>query len=151
MNDSATPTNTAELTAEIVSAYVSNNRIAPSELGSLIRAVANQLTAVGAEPEQLAEEAPQPAVPVRRSVQPNQLICLLCGKPQKMLKRHLAHGLTTAQCSERFGLKHDYLMAAPNYVQQRRELALRIGLGGLKQAMPRRRSTAGRKAKKPGS
>jgi predicted transcriptional regulator len=58
MNDSATSTNTAELTAEIVSAYVSNNRIAPSELGSPIRAVANQLTAVGAEPEQPAEEAP---------------------------------------------------------------------------------------------
>jgi predicted transcriptional regulator len=78
---------------------------------------------------------------------------LLCGKPQKMLKRHLAvqHGLTPAQYRERFGLKPDYPMAAPNYVQQRRELALRIGLGGLKKAMPRRRSTAGRKAKKPGS
>jgi predicted transcriptional regulator len=144
VNDGATTANTAELTAEIVSAYVSNNRIALSELGSLIRAVANQLTTVGAPPEQAAEEKSEPAVSVRRSIRPDHLVCLICGKPQKMLKRHLVvqHDLTPAQYRERFGLKPDYPMAAPNYVQQRREVALRTALGKPKKPPPPRRSTA---------
>jgi predicted transcriptional regulator len=153
VSDNDAPANTAELTAAIISAYVSNNRIAVSDSAPLITSVASQLAKVGAKPELPAAEKPEPAVSVRRSIQPNHLICLVCGKPQKMLKRHLAvqHDLTPAQYRERFGLKPDYPMGAPNYVQQRRELALRIGLGGSKKAMPRRRSTAGRKAKQPGS
>jgi predicted transcriptional regulator len=127
------PTSIATLTAEIVSAYVSNNQIASSELGGLISAVAGQLGKIGAEPEQPAEEKPAPAVSVRRSVRPDHLVCLVCGKPKKTLKRHLAvrHDLSPAEYRERFGLKPDYPMTAPKYAQQRREVALATGLGRL--------------------
>jgi predicted transcriptional regulator len=121
----------AEVTAEIVSAYVSNNKIAPTDLPTLISTVGHEMVKIGNPVELPAEEKTEPAVSVRRSIQPNHLICLLCGKPQKILKRHIAvqHDLTPAQYRERFGLKPDYPMTAPNYVQQRREIALRIGLG----------------------
>ena len=131
MTDYSEPNGVAELTARIVSAYVSNNAIAQSELPELITTVAGRLRKVGAEPEQPVEERRQPAVSVRQSIRPDHLVCLFCGKPQKMLKRHLAvkHGLTPAQYRERFDLKPDYPMAAPNYARQRREFALRTGLG----------------------
>ena len=151
MNETSEPTSVAALTAEIVSAYVSNNQIAPSELAALITTVAGQLSRVGAEPEQPAEEKPGPAVSVRRSIRPDHLVCLVCGKLQKMLKRHLAvqHELTPAEYRERFGLKPDYPMAAPNYVQQRREVALATGLGRPKKPARRaRKSTARPKAPK---
>jgi predicted transcriptional regulator len=103
-NDVEPLSNLAQLTVEIVSAYVSNNEIAPFELGGLITTVAGQLSKVGAEPDQPASEKPEPAVSVRRSIRPDHLICLVCGKPQKMLKRHLAirHELTPAGYRERF-------------------------------------------------
>ena len=131
MNVTSEPANVAALTAEIVSAYVSNNKIAPSELAGLITTVAGQLRKVGAEPDQPAEEKLEPVVSVRRSIRPDHLVCLICGKPQKVLKRHLAvrHELTPAGYRERFGLKADYPMTAPNYAQQRREVALASGLG----------------------
>ena len=148
MNDTSDePTSIATLTAEIVSAYVSKNQIASSELGGLISAVAGQLGKIGAEPEQPAEEKPAPAVSVRRSVRPDHLLCLVCGKPHKMLKRHLAvrHEMTPAEYRERLGLKPDYPMTAPNYAKQRREVALATGLGRLES--PARR---GKKAR-PGA
>jgi predicted transcriptional regulator len=88
---------------------------------------------------------------VRRSVQPDHLVCLICGRKQKLLKRRLAveHELTPNQYRERFDLKPDYPMAAPNYAQQRRELALSIGLGRPKKPARRaRKSTARPKARK---
>ena len=90
------PSSLPQLTAEIVSAYVSNNQIAPSEVAGLISAVAVQLSRVGTKPERRAEEKPAPAVPIRRSIRRDHLVCLICGKPQKVLKRHLAvqHDLT---------------------------------------------------------
>jgi MucR family transcriptional regulator, transcriptional regulator of exopolysaccharide biosynthesis len=136
VTDDAEPSSSlAQLTVEIVSAYVSNNQIASSELAALISAVAGQLSKVGAEPEPPAEEKPAPAVSVRRSIRPDHLVCLVCSKPQKMLKRHLAvrHDLSPAGYRERFGLKPDYPMTAPNYAQQRREVALATGLGRLKE------------------
>ena len=152
MRDSATtPAKTAELTAEIVSAYVSNNRTAPSDVAALITAVAGQLSRIGTEPAPAEVEKSEPAVPVRRSIQRDHLLCLVCGKPQKVLKRHLAvqHDLTPEQYRERFRLKPDYPMAAPNYAQQRRELALSIGLGRPKKPARRpRKSTAEPKASK---
>jgi predicted transcriptional regulator len=150
--ESSEPATLAEVTAEIVSAYVSNNKIAPTDLAMLISTVARELVKVGTPVELPAGEKPGPAVSVRRSIQPNHLICLVCGKPQKVLKRHLAvqHDLTPAQYRERFELKPDYPMAAPNYVQQRREVALRTGLGRPKKPGRRaRKSTARPKA--PGS
>jgi predicted transcriptional regulator len=138
------PAELAQLTANIVSAYVSKNATAPSELADLITLVAGRLSKVGAEPERPAEEKPEPAIPVRRSIRPDHLVCLVCGKSQKTLKRHLAvqHGLTPAQYRERFGLKPDYPMAAPNYAEQRRELAIQTGLG-----RPKRPARRARKAR----
>jgi len=119
----------AELTVKIVSAYVSNNTIAQSELAELITTVASRLGQGSADPEQLAEERPEPAVSVRRSIRPDHLVCLVCGQPQKMLKRHLA-------------TRHD-LTAAPNYAQQRREFALQTGLGRPKKPARRGRKPSG--------
>ena len=149
MNETSEPISVAALTAEIVSAYVSNNQIASSELAGLIRTVAGQLSKVGAQPEEPAEEKPTPAVSVRRSIRPDHLVCLICGKSQKVLKRHLAvqHDLTPGRYRERFGLKPDYPMAAPNYTQRRREVALASGLGTPKKTARRaRKSTARPKA-----
>ncbi len=131
MSDSATPASTAELTAEIVSAYVSNNETALSDVAALITAVAGQLSKVGVKPQRSTEETFKPAVSVRRSIRPDHLVCLVCGEPQKMLKRHLAtrHELSPAEYRERFGLKPKYPMTAPKYAQQRREAALAAGLG----------------------
>jgi predicted transcriptional regulator len=146
VNETSESGSVAALTAEIVSAYVSNNQIAMADLAGLITAVAGQLSKVGAEPEQPAEERPAPAVSVRRSVRPGHLVCLMCGKPQKMLKRHLAarHELTPAEYRERFGLKPDYPMTAPNYAKQRREVALATGFGRLES--PARRGKKARPA-----
>jgi predicted transcriptional regulator len=144
VSDSATLAKIAELTAEIVSAYVSNNKTAPSDVAALITAVAGQLSRIGAEPEPAEEEKPGPAVSVRRSIQRDHLLCLACGKKQRMLKRHLAvqHGLTPAEYRERFGLKPDYPMAAPSYVERRREVAIATGLG--------RPQKPARRGRKPG-
>ena len=149
MTDHSEPKGVAELTAEIVSAYVSNNTIAQSELPELITAVASRLRQGTAETEQPVEERPEPAVSVRRSIRPDHLVCLVCGQPQEMLKRHLAvrHDLTPAQYRERFGLKADYPMAAPNYAQQRREFALQTGLGRPKKPARRGRRSGGRPEK----
>jgi predicted transcriptional regulator len=151
VGEPAKSASTAELTAEIVSAYVSNNETALSDVAALITAVAGQLSRIGTEPERAEMEKPEPAVPIRRSIQRDHLLCLVCGKPQKVLKRHLAvrHDLTPAQYRERFGLKPDYPMAAPSYVQRRREVALATGLGRPKKPARRaRKSTARPKAPK---
>ena len=81
---------------------------------------------------------------VRRSGRRDHLVCLICGKKQKLIKRHLAvkHDLTPGQYRETFGLKSDYPMAAPNYAQQRRELAVKIGLGPPRKQRRGRKSTA---------
>jgi MucR family transcriptional regulator, transcriptional regulator of exopolysaccharide biosynthesis len=125
------PASLVKITAGIVSAYVSNNEIATADLAGLITAVADRLSKVGGKPEQAIAETPEPALSVRRSIRPDHLVCLVCGQAHKMLKRHLAvrHELSPAQYRERFGLKSDYPMTAPNYAQQRREVALATGLG----------------------
>lgn len=83
MSNSSEQNSVAAMTAEIVSAYVSHNQIATAELAGLISAVAGQLGRIGSGPKQPAEKTVEPAVPVRRSVQPDHLVCLLCGKEQK--------------------------------------------------------------------
>ncbi|HET6518740.1 MAG TPA: MucR family transcriptional regulator [Geminicoccaceae bacterium] len=136
----------AERTTEIVAAFVAHNQLPPTEVGSLIGLVANRLASLGAEATQVAPAKPEPVVPVRRSVSPDRIICLVCGKAQKLLKRHLAvaHELTPAQYRERFGLKRDYPMVAPSYARARSEAALRIGLGRPKKE-PRPAKRAGAK------
>ena len=94
--------------------------------------------------EQEPEPAkPEPAVPVRRSVQNEHLTCLVCGKQRRTLRRHLdaAHQLTPGAYREQFGLKPDYPMTAPGYSRQRSEMAKRMGLGRRKQAPARARKS----------
>ncbi len=118
-----------ELTAEIVSAHVSNNSVPLSDLPGLIQEVYRTLSAVGTQPAQ--PERPQPAVPVKKSVTPDYLICLEDGKKLKMLKRHLktAYNMSPEQYRERWALPPDYPMVAPNYAKHRSSLAKKIGLG----------------------
>jgi predicted transcriptional regulator len=132
-------TRIVELTTEMVAAYVSNHKIGVSDLATVINVIATVLVSLGTEPKPPVLERPEPAVSVRRSVRPDHLVCLICGKKQKLIKRHLAveHDLTPDQYRETFGLKSDYPMAAPNYAQQRRELAAKIGLGRPKRARRR--------------
>jgi predicted transcriptional regulator len=141
----------AELTTEIVAAYVSSHKLRVPEVADLINAVGAELASLGAETEPSALEKPEPAVSLRRSVRPDHLVCLICGKKQKLLRRHLAveHELTPNQYRDTFGLKSDYPMTAPNYARQRRELALSIALGRPKKAARRaRKSIAQPKASK---
>jgi predicted transcriptional regulator len=118
------------LTTEIVAAHVANNTVPVGELSVLISQVYATLAAAGTAPEPVVEK-PQPAVPVRKSVQPDYIVCLEDGKKLKMLKRHLmtAYNLTPDEYRERWGLPADYPMVAPNYASQRSRLAKEIGLG----------------------
>ncbi len=125
------PANTSVLglTAQIVSAHVSNNSVSPDALPSLIQEVYKTLAGVGKEPNE--PERPQPAVPVKKSVFADHIICLEDGKKLKMLKRHLktAYNMTPDQYRDRWGLPPDYPMVAPNYARHRSSLAKKIGLG----------------------
>ncbi len=129
------------LTAEIVSAHVSNNSVAVADLPNLIQDVYRTLAGIG-QPATEAPERPQPAVPVKKSITPEYLICLEDGKKLKMLKRHLktSFNLTPDQYRERWGLPADYPMVAPNYTKHRSSLAKRIGLG----TKPRAKAPAAR-------
>ena len=118
------------LTADIVSAHVSNNSVAVSDLPQLIQNVHSALTSLGddvAEPEVKQE----PAVSVRSSIKPDFIVCLEDGKKLKMLKRHLMthYSMTPDDYRTKWGLPADYPMVAPNYAEQRRSLAKKIGLG----------------------
>lgn len=120
----------ATLTADIVSAHVSNNSVASADLPGLIQSVFGALNGLGdAEPE--VEEKQQPAVSIRASVKPDYIVCLEDGKKLKMLKRHLMthYGMTPEDYRAKWGLPADYPMVAPNYAEQRRNLAKQIGLG----------------------
>ena len=119
-----------ELTTEIVAAHVSNNTVAVGDLPDLIQQIYRSLSTVGSNGV-AAPERPQPAVPVRKSVTPEYIICLEDGKKLKMLKRHLktAYNMSPEEYRERWGLGSDYPMVAPNYAAQRSNLAKKIGLG----------------------
>ena len=130
MNNSDQGNDLLTLTTEIVAAHVSNNTVAVGDLPQLINQVYSSLANIGSVPAVLAER-PQPAVPVKKSVNPDYIICLEDGKKLKMLKRHLktAYNMTPEAYRERWGLSADYPMVAPNYARQRSRLAKEIGLG----------------------
>ncbi|MBQ1498436.1 MAG: MucR family transcriptional regulator [Sphingomonas sp.] len=118
------------LTADIVAAHVSNNSVSVSDLPTLIQNVHGALSGLGrvaAEPEVKQE----PAVSIRASVKPDYIVCLEDGKKLKMLKRHLMthYQMTPEQYRAKWNLPADYPMVAPNYAEQRRSLAKKIGLG----------------------
>ena len=125
-----------ELTTEIVSSHVANNAVAIQDIPDLIRQVYGTLTSIDQSPSGQPDR-PQPAVPIKRSVTPDHIICLEDGRKLKMLKRHLktAYNMTPEEYRERWGLSADYPMVAPNYARQRSNLAKKIGLG----TKPRRR------------
>jgi predicted transcriptional regulator len=122
--------NLITLTADIVAAHVTNNKVDVGDIPRLIGSVYDALASVGqpAEPEQ---QAPVPAVSIRASIKPDYIVCLEDGKKLKMLKRHLMthYQMTPDQYRAKWGLPADYPMVAPNYAEQRRELAKKIGLG----------------------
>lgn len=118
------------LTADIVAAHVSNNSVAVSDLPDVIARVHTALSGLGVEAAPSEPEL-KPAVSIRASVRPDHIVCLEDGKKMKMLKRHLAtdHGLSSAEYRAKWNLPADYPLVAPNYAAQRKELALKIGLG----------------------
>lgn len=117
------------LTAQIVSAHVSNNAIGADALPALIQDVYRTLAGVGKE--QAVPDKQLPAVPVKKSVFADFIICLEDGKKLKMLKRHLktSYNMTPEQYREKWQLPPDYPMVAPNYARHRSTLAKKIGLG----------------------
>jgi predicted transcriptional regulator len=129
MPGEAPNTDVLGLTAQIVAAHVANNTVSPDALPSLIQEVYRTLAGVGNQAAH--SERPEPAVPVKKSVFRDHLICLEDGKKLKMLKRHLktAYNMTPDQYRERWGLGRDYPMVAPDYAKHRSSLAKRIGRG----------------------
>jgi predicted transcriptional regulator len=135
MDNSETPTTNQdillELTADLVSAYVSNNPVPAAELPNLIAEVHAALGRVGSVPEQAPAEKQKPAVNPKRSIFDDYIVCLEDGKKFKSLKRHLMthYGLTPEQYREKWGLEPNYPMVAPNYAAARSALAKKTGLG----------------------
>ena len=120
-----------ELTTEIVSAYVSNNPISADQLPELIASTFQSVSALNAVSAEVEEPNRKPAVPIKKSITDEYLICLENGKKFKSLKRHLMshHGLTPEEYRKRWGLSSDYPMVAPAYAKRRSKLAKEIGLG----------------------
>ncbi len=117
------------LTTDIVTSHLSRNPVDSSDISGLIKDVYATLSTVGAaEPD---ADRPQPAVSIRKSIHPDYIVCLEDGKKLKMLKRHLktSYDMTPDDYRQRWGLPSDYPMVAPNYANQRRDLAKKIGLG----------------------
>ena len=120
-----------ELTTSVVAAYVANNNLQPSDLVDLIASTYSALARLGGEPEPAPAAALVPAVPIRKSVTADAIICLEDGKKFKSLKRHLrtAYDLTPEQYRTKWGLPVDYPMVAPAYAEARSALAKSMGLG----------------------
>ena len=123
-----TEANLVSLSADIVSAYVSNNNVQPGDIAPLLSGVHAALTNIGKAPAEAVKR--EPPVPINRTIKGDHIISLEDGKPYKSLKRHLTgRGLTPAQYREKWGLRPDYPMVAPEYSKRRSELALSLGLG----------------------
>src|SRR5262245_3248294 len=119
------------LTAEIVSAYLSNNPVAAGDIPALINQVHAALLRISSGSGEAVGESLKPAVPVKRSIHPDYIVCLEDGKKFKSLKRHLRtqYGMTPEQYREKWSLPPDYPMVAPNYAAARSQLAKQMGLG----------------------
>ena len=130
MTDQIDQNELAELTAGIVSAYVSHNTLVASDLPDLIGNVQAALGRAAAKSTEPVKEELTPAVSIRKSVTPDHIVCIDCGKKFKSLKRHIGtdHDLTPDQYRERWGLRFDYPMVAPNYAEARSKLAKKIGI-----------------------
>ena len=131
MTDSTGNGNYIELTAEIVSAYVSNNTVSAGDIPSLINQVHAALARVSGKSGDVPAEPLKPAVSVKKSITPEYVVCLEDGKKFKSLKRHLRtqYNMTPEQYRDKWGLGTDYPMVAPNYAAARSQLAKQMGLG----------------------
>jgi predicted transcriptional regulator len=120
-----------QLTAEIVSAYVSNNSVPSGDLSTLINQVHSALTRVSSGQVDTSAEPLKPAISVKKSITPDHIVCLEDGKKFKSLKRHLRtqYSMTPEQYREKWALPPDYPMVAPNYAAARSQLAKQMGLG----------------------
>lgn len=119
------------MTTDIVSSFVSNNKVSTEELADLIRSVHGTLSALNNNGADKAAERPKPAAPINKSVQHDYIICLEDGKKLKMLKRYLrsTYNMSPDDYRKRWGLPADYPMVAPAYAARRSEFAKKIGLG----------------------
>ncbi|MFZ4067198.1 MAG: MucR family transcriptional regulator [Phenylobacterium sp.] len=133
-----------ERTADIVSAYLENNTISAAELPALIQSVHRALTGVSSGAEVVEAVPRDPAVPIRRSITPDFIICLEDGRKFKSLKRHLRtkYNMSPEEYRAKWGLPKDYPMVAPNYAKARSDLAKQMGLGQGGRQAPRRRGKA---------
>jgi predicted transcriptional regulator len=131
MDESQNKNELVELAADIVSAYVSNNTVVASDLPVIINETFDALSKASARAAEPVKEELKPAVPVKKSVTPDYIVCLEDGKKFKSLKRHLRthYNLTPEEYREKWGLPHDYPMVAPNYAAARSALAKKMGLG----------------------
>jgi predicted transcriptional regulator len=131
MTDNSAKESFIELTAEIVSAYVSNNTVLAADIPGLINQVHAALSRVSGKSGEAAAEPLRPAVSLKKSLTPEYIICLEDGKKFKSLKRHLRtqYNMTPEQYREKWGLGADYPMVAPNYAAARSQLAKQMGLG----------------------
>ena len=131
MSQDAGNDNYIELTADIVSAYVSNNSVQANDIASLINQVHSALLRVSAGQNEVPSEPLKPAVPVKKSITPEYIVCLEDGKKFKSLKRHLRtqYNMTPEQYRDKWDLAADYPMVAPNYAAARSQLAKQMGLG----------------------
>lgn len=138
-----------ELAADIVSAYVSNNAVSANELVTLLAEVHGALQRVNKGEVETVVEPLKPAVPPKKSVMPDYIVCLEDGKKFKSLKRHLGvhYGLTPDAYRAKWGLPSDYPMVAPNYAASRSQLAKSIGLGRKPPVAEAAKPTRARKAK----
>jgi len=131
MEDKSQSNELVEMTADIVSAYVSNNSVVPADLPSLIDQTFIALQQAATKESQPRSVELNPAVSIKKSITPEYIICLEDGKQFKSLKRHLrtSFNLTPEEYREKWGLPYDYPMVAPNYAAQRSAMAKKIGLG----------------------
>jgi predicted transcriptional regulator len=131
MSENAGNDNYIELTADIVSAYVSNNSVQANEIPSLINQIHSALLRVSTGQNEAPSEPLKPAVPVKKSITPEYIVCLEDGKKFKSLKRHLRtqYNMTPEQYRDKWDLAADYPMVAPNYAAARSQLAKQMGLG----------------------
>lgn len=134
------------MAVDVVAAYVSKNPLPAGQIPEVIQTVFTSLTAIDNGGAEVKAEAPKPAVPAKKSVFPDYIVCLEDGKKLKMLKRHLRtnYNMTPDDYRAKWGLPADYPMVAPNYAAQRSEFAKKIGLGRKRTSDGGRRKVAGK-------
>ncbi|MEL7524236.1 MAG: MucR family transcriptional regulator [Pseudomonadota bacterium] len=141
MTDIQSEANLLDLTADIVASYVGNNTLATADIPILIQAVHKALQDTVHAINEPEPEPLKPAVPIKKSVTPDFIICLEDGKQFKSLKRHLRthYNLTPDEYKEKWGLERDYPMVAPNYAEARSALAKQMGLGQQRKSKKKKR------------